>query len=144
MSRACPVCESGEKRVLFQQPLVLPDGLRTYGGYDVVVCGRCGFIYADNAMEQTALDAYYTGPTKAAQALRDIDETEADAARLAHSASMVERSLKPEHSFLDIGCGAGRLLALLKSAGFPRVSGLDPSPAAPRCAVWILRMGRLC
>jgi SAM-dependent methyltransferase len=130
LSRACAVCEGGEKRVLFQQPLVIPDGLRSYGGYDVVVCGRCGFVYADNAMEQTALDAYYTGPTKAAQALRDIDETEADEARLANSASMIERSLRPEHSFLDIGCGAGRLLALLKSAGFPRVSGLDPSPAA--------------
>jgi hypothetical protein len=27
---------------VFQQPLVIPDGLRSYGGYDIVVCGRWG------------------------------------------------------------------------------------------------------
>jgi SAM-dependent methyltransferase len=134
LSRPCAVCDSREKRVLFQQPLVIPDGLRSYAGHDIVICLRCGFIYADSATAQGALDAYYTGPTKAAQALREIDETEADAVRLANSAAMIGRSLKPEHSLLDVGCGAGRLLGLLKSAGFPRVSGLDPPPAAAALA----------
>ena len=133
-SRPCAICESPHKRLLFAQPLVTPEGACSYGGYDIVVCERCGFIYADNVLEQSALDAYYAGPTKVAQSLRETGETEANAIRVANTAGIIRRYLKPEHSLLDIGCGAGRLLEILKSAGFSRVSGLDPSPAAAAIA----------
>jgi SAM-dependent methyltransferase len=134
LTRECSVCESPEKRILFRQPLVLPEGRSSYGGYDIVVCSNCGFIYADNTISQAALDTHYTGPTKAAQDLAEKGEPAGDSIRLANTAAVIKRFLRPSDRMLDIGCGAARLLNLLKQSGFDELRGLDPSPVAAQFA----------
>lgn len=132
--RNCAVCESAEKRTTFRQPLVVPVGRCTYAGYDVVTCSRCGFIYADTGMLQDALDQHYAGPTKVAQSLTEDGEAEGDLPRLDNTLKALMPLAKPGDRIFDVGCGAGRLLGLLKQNGFPQVSGIDQSPAAAEIA----------
>lgn len=134
MSRACSVCECTGKKVLFRQPLILPEGRCTYVGYDIVACSSCGFLYADTESSQASLDSHYAGPTKVAQALTEVGEPPEDVVRLDNSAHHVMRFLKPEARVLDVGCGTGRLLSLLKTAGFRLVCGIDQSSAAAHIA----------
>src|ERR1700683_5020035 len=128
ITRECSVCESPAKRILYRQPLVLPEGRSSYGGYDIAVCSQCGFIYADNTISQAALNTHYTGPTKAAQSLAENGEPAGELIRLANTAAILKRFLKPSDRVLDIGCGSARLLNLLKQSGFHQLRGLDQSP----------------
>jgi 2-polyprenyl-3-methyl-5-hydroxy-6-metoxy-1,4-benzoquinol methylase len=112
----------------------LPEGRCSYIGYDIVACSSCGFLYADTEVSQASLDSHYAGPTKVAQALTEIGEPPEDIVRLDNSAGHIKRFLKPGARVLDVGCGTGRLLSLLKTAGFQRVCGIDQSPAAAHIA----------
>lgn len=128
------MCGRNQKKVLFRQPLVLPEGRCTYTGYDIVACTFCGFVYADTEVSQTSLDNHYAGPTKVAQSLTEFGEPPEDAARLENSATYIVRFVKPEASVLDVGCGTGRLLSLLRNRGFQHALGIDQSPAAAQIA----------
>lgn len=132
--RSCLVCDSTEKRVIYRQPLVVPESGCAYSGYDVAVCGDCGFVYADNVVSQQALDSYYAGPTKVAQALVRCGDPEGDVERLNNSVRNVAACAGRQARILDIGCGTGRLLALLKEAGYGRLAGIDQSPVAAEIA----------
>jgi SAM-dependent methyltransferase len=80
------------------------------------------------------LDTHYTGPTKAAQSLAEEGEPAGELIRLANTAAILKRFLKPSGSMLDIGCGSARLLNLLKQSGFHQIRGLDQSPVAAQIA----------
>ena len=110
------------------------DEAPTEGMTDSAVVAQCGLIYADNTVSQATLDTHYTGPTKAAQDLGEKGEPAGDLIRLANTAAILKRFLKPSDRMLDIGCGSARLLNLLKQSGFHDLCGLDPSPVAAQIA----------
>ena len=62
--RPCPLCRHTGVEVLHTQHFVLPDRHPLEAGYDVVCCGRCGFVYADTDVPQAAYDAYYAELSK--------------------------------------------------------------------------------
>ena len=128
------MCERSDIKVLFQQHLVLPEGHCSYTGYDIVVCTSCGFLYADTEVSQASLDSHYAGPTKVVQALTEFGEPSRDRARLDNSVRHIMRFLRPEAVVLDVGCGTGRLLSLLRAHGFQFARGIDQSPAAAQIA----------
>lgn len=129
-SRVCAVCGSAERTVIFRQPLVLPPGRCTYAGYDVVSCARCGFIFADTGIVQEDLDEYYAGPNKIAQSLSLEGEAEREFPRIDNALKLVMPFVKQGDRILDVGCGSGRLLGLLKRNGYTQVLGIDSSPVA--------------
>ena len=43
-------------------------------------------------------------------------------------------AIAPQGTFVDVGCGKGRVLMLAASHGFERVTGIDYSPALCACA----------
>ncbi len=133
VTRTCAVCESSQKRTLFDQPLVVPSRC-TYGSYTVVACEQCGFIYADNTITQEASDGHYAGPNKVTREFLENGEPDRDVKRLDNTAAAIGRFLKRETSVLDIGCGTGRLIGRLKEVGFARVCGLDQSAVAAEIA----------
>jgi SAM-dependent methyltransferase len=130
--RTCPVCCGKIQTLVFAQDLTVPGGWWSYAGYRVVACGRCGFLYADRSLAQGALDKYYAsvhykvGCEKAATA----EWSGCLPSRLQATVDFLAPYLEPASRLLDVGCGSGELLHLLKTAGFANVRGIDSSRAA--------------
>jgi SAM-dependent methyltransferase len=132
--RRCPICDSHESRPLFHQTFEPLSGIEFLEGYDVVVCAQCGLAFADGIPDQAALDAYYRDLSKYEYVHQGGKESELDEQRFRDIAATIQPFLAADSRVLEIGCATGRLLALLRDAGFGRVQGLDPSPGCARAA----------
>jgi trans-aconitate methyltransferase len=120
--RNCPSCGNKYKQVLFHQVF---EGSE----YDVVMCDRCGFAYADGDLEQSYLNAYYTNQSKYEHA----EQTDFEIYQFPDLAQMIAAHFPYRNArILEIGCANGGLLNELKKNGYRRIAGLDPSPA---CAI---------
>jgi SAM-dependent methyltransferase len=132
--RACGACGASGGTVCHTQRFVVPDGYPLPNEYNVVVCRRCGFVYADPAATQCDYDRFYCEWSKYDDSATATGSGLSlyDAARLATVASDIARALPSRAaSILDAGCATGGLLTALREQGFTAVAGLDPSP---RCA----------
>ncbi len=126
--RACPVCGARVPELAYRQRFAIEDDGTRITGYDVVACGGCGAVYADGIPSQSDLDAYYVAASKYEYLERDgeppasLTETHRD---------VVEGILSflPDHRtrIVDVGCGNGDVLGLLRSAGHTDVLGVDPA-----------------
>jgi 2-polyprenyl-3-methyl-5-hydroxy-6-metoxy-1,4-benzoquinol methylase len=130
--RACAACGAHEATVCHHQNFVVPEGYPLPDGYDVLICLRCGFAYADPHATQQDYDRFYSDWSK----YDDVASTGGglsryDSERLMVAASDLSRALPLDATILDAGCARGGLLEALRTAGFTSVAGLDPSP---RCA----------
>jgi SAM-dependent methyltransferase len=129
--RACGACGATGYTVCHHQRFIVPDGYPLPSEYDVVVCGRCGFVYADPAATQFDYDRFYCEWSKYDDAVTATGSgvSPFDAARLDRVARDLARALPSRAaSILDAGCATGGLLTALRDQGFTAVAGLDPSP----------------
>jgi len=134
-NRICPICGDAERKVLFRQEFSPIAGASLFAGYDVVVCARCGFAFADDIPDQAAFDAYYRDLSKYEYDQREGAESPFDLARFRENVREFRPFIPgPEAQILEIGCSTARLLALLRDEGFPNVRGLDPSPSCATTA----------
>jgi len=124
MTRNCAICGSSEKRKIYSQVFVIPSYKHVHLGYDVVICDVCGFSFADNLADQSTFDKYYQ------YSYTSSEET----ARYQNSAENICRFLQKEDRILDIGCGTGHLLNLIRLRGHDHVYGLEPSVDACHAA----------
>ncbi len=132
--RACGACGATGNTVCHHQRFIVPDGYPLPNEYDVAVCRRCGFVYADPAATQSDYDRFYCEWSKYDDSATATGSgvSPYDAARLATTASDIARALPSRAAtILDAGCATGGLLTALRDQGFTAVAGLDPSP---RCA----------
>ena len=133
-SRPCAVCGGADKRLLYQSRFSsFSDGLLQ--GYDVVACTRCGFCFADHLPDQAAFDRYYGEMSKYEYNDQGGHESPYDLAKFQEIAAFLRPYLRSHDArILEVGCATGRLLGLIKEAGYPNVLGVDPSPACARAA----------
>jgi SAM-dependent methyltransferase len=132
--RACAACGAAGSTVCHHQRFIVPDGYPLPNEYKVVVCHRCGFVYADPAATQLDYDRFYCQWSKYDDSATATGSgvSPFDATRLAVTAADIARALPSRAaSILDAGCATGGLLTALRDQGFSGVAGLDPSP---RCA----------
>jgi SAM-dependent methyltransferase len=132
--RACGVCGATGHTLYHHQRFIVPDGYPLPSEYGVVVCHRCGFVYADPAATQRDYDYFYCEWSKYDDSATATGSgvSSYDAARLAIAARDIARAVPSRSaSILDAGCATGGLLTALRNQGFTAVAGLDPSP---RCA----------
>jgi SAM-dependent methyltransferase len=94
--------------------------------YTVVECQACGMVYADHALAPSAMADYYRELSK----YDSLEPHGIDLHRARVAAAFVRRVARPEARCLDVGCSTGLFLAELAAAGFARVAGIEPSPAA--------------
>jgi len=128
LRRDCPVCGLYEPVLVYRQRFAVADDGRRITGYDVVECGGCGAVYADGIPSQEALDGYYAVASKyeylecGGQAPASLEGSHRD---------MVERLLPllPDQAskIVDVGCGNGDVLGLLRRAGYVNLLGVDPA-----------------
>ncbi|MGD1069416.1 MAG: class I SAM-dependent methyltransferase [Bryobacteraceae bacterium] len=130
--RGCPICANQSVELLHSQQFALSDSHPLAGGYDVVACDACGFVYADTESPQSAYDALYHDASKYQDARTSTGGGESvwDADRLAQTAQTVSTVLPNKNGrILDVGCANGGLLEALRALGHSSLEGLDPSPA---------------
>jgi SAM-dependent methyltransferase len=128
------VCGGSDKRLLWQQRFSsLSGGLLE--GYDVVACTRCGFCFADHVPEQAAFDRYYEEMSKYEYNDQGGQESPYDLAKFQEITAFIQPCFRSRDArILEVGCATGRLLGLVKEAGYPNVLGVDPSPACAQAA----------
>jgi 2-polyprenyl-3-methyl-5-hydroxy-6-metoxy-1,4-benzoquinol methylase len=128
--RSCAACGGSDATVCHHQEFVVPNCYPLPAAYDVLICRRCGFSYADPQASQQDYDYFYSDWSKYADANSSTGRglTKYDAERLRTTASDIARVLPSHASILDAGCATGGLLEALRAEGFPSVAGLDPSP----------------
>src|SRR3984893_641393 len=132
--RACGACGATGNTVCHHQRFIVPDGYPLPSEYNVALCRRCGFVYADPAATQRDYDRFYCEWSKYDDSATASGSgvSPFDAARLSTTASGIARALPSRAaSILDAGCATGGLLTPLRDQGFTAVAGIDPSP---RCA----------
>jgi len=141
MKRFCKICNSGEKKHIFKQRFINPSKNYFHKGYDVVVCKKCGFAFADNIPDQSFLDEYYRimskksfYKTKRLKERKDSPEEDFLVKQLTNSRHNIEKYLHKNSSILDVGCDTGLLLYMLKRHGYKNVHGVDMSSLSSKIA----------
>jgi SAM-dependent methyltransferase len=126
--RDCPVCGRYEPETLYRQRFAVEDDGKRITAYDVVECTGCGAVYADGIPSQESLDRYYVATSKYEYLERG---GEAPPALGDSHRDMVARLLSllpdPATRIVDVGCGNGDVLGLLRQAGHTNLLGIDPA-----------------
>lgn len=127
--RRCEICSCGEIELIHRQHFLFP-GQATPVHYNVVVCCDCGFAYASDIPNQSALNLFYEESEHHLHVdlplgLAHIHDNFFEFVRQ-HS------ELTEATRVLDIGSGMGHFLSRFKSFGLSNLLGIEPSPAAAR------------
>jgi SAM-dependent methyltransferase len=119
-NRSCPVCGNNSVYVIKRIDLKLPPGYRLPDSYDVVTCEDCGMCYANTSATQSDYNYYYSHHNmysglhyENSMRLRIVE--------------LIQKYCNINTKILDMGCGNGELLHLLKKAGYHELVGIDPS-----------------
>jgi SAM-dependent methyltransferase len=121
-SRSCPICDNKYHRLLYSQKFTTLSSGSLLDSYDVVICQKCGFGYADNIPVQEVFDSYYQDMSKYEYQEHSGQESPQDLVRF------------PQSKILEVGCATGKMLSLLKEKGYAEVTGVDPSPVCAETA----------
>ena len=129
--RLCEICGSCTVEVLHRQGFLFP-GLAQPVHYDVVTCQACGFCYASDIPDQSALNQFYQAAEHHlhAELPPGLARIHGDFFRFVHG----HASLASDACILDIGSGMGHFLHHFQKAGFTDLQGMEPSPAAAALA----------
>jgi 2-polyprenyl-3-methyl-5-hydroxy-6-metoxy-1,4-benzoquinol methylase len=130
--RACPVCNSLNANKMEHFSFTLFDNHPMRGGYEVVQCTDCNFIYADTKVTQDELDGYYANLSKYEDKTVSTGGgySPYDKDRLQVTANYIYTQMpEKDIAILDLGCANGGLLRELKNIGYTNVVGVDPSLA---------------
>lgn len=118
-NRVCPVCNSNEKTLLFEQSFSNFSDKNLLDSYKVVSCNKCGFCFADNIPNQEVFDAYYKEMSKYEKSDPDYTESEYDLKRFHQTVEYIKSNIENKNLYtVEIGCATGLLLSLLKKDGF--------------------------
>jgi SAM-dependent methyltransferase len=143
VSRACPVCGSGDSRP-FAPANVDPDTLDQfafasrklpeYMHYTLVTCPTCDLLYANPAPDRRTLEAAYHDA-----AFDASDESRYASLTYGSHLPPICGELPDRKGALDIGTGDGAFLEQLLANGFEDVVGVEPSAAPVAAAPPALR-----
>jgi SAM-dependent methyltransferase len=127
MKRNCPYCTSYDPRVLLVNRWTAPTKGSFHDGYDVVECGACGGVYADNIPNPEVINEYYSAQSKKAQGWKANDYADPDGHIFLHRATKkwVDENVDVQGKVLEIGCFTGHLMSMW--SGEREICGYDPS-----------------
>lgn len=134
MKRNCEICESNNLSQLYQQKFILTDNQNF--SYKVLVCNRCGFIFASDVYSPKIYKQYYKKNTKYVYQHHRGEVPEYMREFHLKSFKMIEAVLKNDSRLnnknkiriLDIGCATGYLLSIFSKNNYKNIFGIDPAP----------------
>ena len=126
--RECPCCRKHEITKLFKVGFSMENCLPKQ--YSIVCCKQCGFVFADSFATQEDYNRYYRDYNDYAEDSEIKHTDEIKETTYSQIARIINKKYEKEIEIIDIGCGAGDILKLLKHEGFLKLTGLDPSKEA--------------
>lgn len=126
--RACQVCGEDNREPVYTNQLALLDHQDM--SYAITTCSNCGFHYAAYLPAPEQYQRYYKDLSKYDVVLPASAVPDVDAYRAQKAVIFVSEYLKDDANIVDLGCGAGTLLAAFADAGWHSLSGIDPAPNA--------------
>jgi len=127
--RICEICGTSDQDQLHRQNFIFPGQTKPVY-YDVVACQRCGFAFASNIPDQSALNRFYQNSEHHLH-----QELPPGLARIHDDFFGFVRqyvTLAPALRILDVGSGMGHFLSRFRKAGLHDLTGIEPSPLAVR------------
>lgn len=125
MRKNCPVCGSKHAHILFNRNFMGMKDIVPFNSYDVNKCEDCGMIYAGDILVSMSLDEYYDNLSK--YETKDYFLSAEAKAIYKKIIFFVEPYINKNDHILEIGCGSGNLLYLLKEKGYNNLAGIEPS-----------------
>jgi len=128
--RSCPICISTSSNTIYsiQFPVNPCFALAPY--QDIALCDKCGALYASCSSTQEDYDNYYQSLSK--YITYDKSNSPIEVSRFKLTLEDLRPFIPRGRSILDIGCGSGGLLKLLKSEGHDLLSGFDACDLKPQ------------
>lgn len=123
--RPCPVCGGEKCTTFFHRDFGGMNEIVPFSSYDVVQCDACGMMFAGNIVESMPLPMYYALMSKYETTAFAVGQ-ESNPDQLGFVRILLDE-IAPQDSVLDVGCGEGHLLRLLKENGVQQLVGLEPS-----------------
>lgn len=127
--RPCEICRNSQAEQIHRQHFLFPGQLKAVH-YDVVVCECCGFAFASDIPDQSALNRLYQ------DAENHVHQELAPGLARIHDEFYAfirqHADLTPNTRILDIGSGMGHFLSRFSQAGFHQLTGIEPSKVAAR------------
>jgi len=131
---ACPICKSNG----FSDFLTCKDYTASKETFNLVTCNACKFVFTNPRPAQNEIGRYY-------QVENYISHTGTQTGlvnKLYHFARKftlkqklnLVNSLVNKGNLLDIGCGTGNFLQVIKTDGW-KVTGVEPDPSAKKLAI---------
>lgn len=129
-ARACPICVCPKKTLLYKQNFNKNSDISLMEKYDVVVCKKCGFVFADGIPSSDNFDNYYAVMSKYEFNHKDGVAPDYYINHFTKIVDFIIPHLKNQNvEILDVGCSTGGLLSVFKSKGYLNLLGIDPSPS---------------
>jgi 2-polyprenyl-3-methyl-5-hydroxy-6-metoxy-1,4-benzoquinol methylase len=122
----------------------MPSGHPLEGDVTVVACDACGMWFNDTDVSQERYDSYYSYLSKYSDVRTSsgAGTSAEDTQRLHDTATAIaDFEVNTGIRLLDVGCGSGGLLDVLKAQGFTNLTGMDPSA---QCAAIVRGRTHLC
>lgn len=114
-------CRSKSSKLLYKE--TIPNFSNSPLGTEVRVrkCNSCGFIFSDNFRKQKDYDEYYE------QNVSYMKGKISSEGRYQETVDIIKKYTNTNSKIIDIGCGPGTILQLLKNEGYVNLTGVDPS-----------------
>ncbi len=122
--RACPVCRSCDSEILHNLKIKLLERVDLPDNYDIGICNKCDFVYADTSATQAQYDVFYRD-----HSIYENGVSVSDMEKYKIIFECLCSRMDKDKSILEIGFANGELLKMFKKDGFEHVYGLDPSKA---------------
>ena len=123
--RRCPICNATIGERIFDIPIHINKIEGFPKKYDIVVCKKCGMLYADSFLTMELLDKYYC-ECNIYDNMSNVIKGNTDEVHKKYY-KIIEKYIQKEEDILEVGCGDGNELVYLKKQGYYKLSGLDPS-----------------
>lgn len=122
---ACPICGAVDTTRIALRDFQGMRSIVPFASYELLQCRSCGMMFAGKIEKSMDLITYYEMLSKyETKAFSESTEAWTDYRRVA---SLIQKFVPKSARILDMGCGNGNMLSLLKEAGYQYLMGVDPS-----------------